>query len=120
MEYKSPPIGNEISCVMYGINNKILHNRGKLESILLEALKKENFENLRKISYEFKPQGYSIIILIAESHATIHTYPEYNSLYFHLYSCRGPESGRKTYEFLKEKLKPSSVDFNEREVVVKP
>jgi len=118
MNYKANPIGNEISCVMYGINDKILNDTNKLKNILLEALKQDNFRILSKASHKFSPQGYTIVILLAESHIALHTYPEYNSLFFYLYSCRNPKDGRKTYEFLKEKLKPSSVDFNERSIVV--
>jgi S-adenosylmethionine decarboxylase len=119
MEYKTNPIGNEISCVMYGINNKTLNNHKKLRSILLKALKQENFKILKETAYEFQPKGFTIMILIAESHAAIHTYPEYNSLYFHIHSCRGPESGREVYRFIKKELEPTSISFNERKIVLK-
>lgn len=119
MTYESSPIGNEISCVMHDINDEILNDNNKLETILLDALKQDNFKILGKTSHKFQPQGYTITVLIAESHTAIHTYPEYNSLFFYLYSCRGPKDGRKTYEFLKENLKPSSVDFSERPIIVK-
>ena len=119
MAYKSPPIGNEISCVMRGVSNAIINDCRFLENALLEALKRDEFGILKKISHEFNPKGITILILLSESHAAIHTYPEYNSLTFHLYSCRSPEDGRKTLEFLKEKIKPSSSDINERPVIVK-
>ena len=115
---KSPPIGHEISCVMYGIPASILNNSKKLKDILINALKKDNFTILNEISYEFNPQGISIIILLAESHASIHTYPEYNSLHFNIYSCRGRGDCKKTFEVLKKALHPSSIDFNERDVII--
>lgn len=119
MIYESSPVGNEISCVMHGIDREILADNGKLKEILLAALKEDNFAILNVAEHKFEPEGYTIMVLLAESHATIHTYPEYGSLYFQLYSCRGLGDGRKTFEFLKEKLKPSSVDFEEKKVVVK-
>lgn len=118
MNHKSPPIGNEISCVMHGINDNILNNHEYLENTLLDALKQDNFTILNKISHKFKPKGFTVLILLSESHATIHTYPEYNSLAFHIYSCRGPQDAKKAFEFIKEKLEPSLIDFNERAVVV--
>lgn len=39
-------------------------------------------------SHLFKPQGLSIIFLLAESHMSIHTYPENNAISFDLYTCR--------------------------------
>ena len=118
MEYKSPPIGNEISCVMHGVKEEILDNHKELKETLLEALKQENFTILNQFSHEFEPKGFTIIIMLAESHATLHTYPEYNSIHFSIYSCRSPEDGRKCFEFLKQKLNPTSVDFSEKRVVV--
>jgi S-adenosylmethionine decarboxylase proenzyme len=119
MTYLSNPVGNEISCVMYKISNETLKNHKKLESTLIKALKQDKFRILGKISHEFQPQRYTLTVLLSESHVAIHTYPKYNSLFFYLYSCRGPKDGRKTYEFLKEKLKPSSIKFNERPIIVK-
>ena len=118
MTYVSNPVGNEISSVMFGIDTKLLNNHKKLKKILLSALKKDKFAILGEVSFEFKPKGFTIIILLGESHASIHTYPEYNSLYFQIYSCRGPEDGRKVYKILKKKLKPSKVDYNERKIIV--
>jgi len=119
MTYQSPPKGNEISCVMHGIDSAILNNNKKLEKILLEALKKDKFKILGKAFHNFQPRGYTLVFLLAESHTSIHTYPEYNSLFFYLYSCRGEGDGMKTYEFIKEKLKPVSVDFKHRPIRVK-
>jgi len=78
----------------------------------------DGFEVLGTSSNEFDPHGYTLTALLAESHATIHTYPEYDSLYFHLYSCRGIGDGIKTFEFFKDKLKPKRIDKVERRVVV--
>lgn len=118
MVFKSSPIGNEISCVMYGLPEKILNDGEKLKTLLLEGLRRDNFKILEIADYKFQPQGYTICVLLAESHAAIHTYPEYNSLVFYLYSCREEGDGKKTFEFLKEKLSPSTIDFKERVVKV--
>jgi S-adenosylmethionine decarboxylase len=112
-------VGNEISCVMYGIDRTNLDDNKKLEKILLQALKKDKFTILERVSHQFNPQGYTLVVLLAESHVSISTYPEYGSLFFYLYSCRGKGDGRKTYEWIKERLKPRSVDFKQRPIRVK-
>jgi S-adenosylmethionine decarboxylase len=116
--YQSPFVGNEISCVMHGIDEGILNNSSEIEKNLVEALKKDKFTILEKASHEFNPKGFTLMILLAESHVSIHTYPEYNSLYFGLYSCRGEGDGIKTYEIFKNKIKPKSVDFIQRAINV--
>lgn len=118
MYYKSPMTGNEISCVMRGICEEILTDAKTLEEKLLQALKEDNFYILGKISHNFSPQGYTIAVLLGESHTAIHTYPEHSSLYFNLYSCRGKHDGEKTFNIIKKYLNPSKIDFFERHVFV--
>lgn len=119
MERISPPVGNEISCVMYGINNELLKDGEKLHELALESLKTENFKIITQNSYNFQPYGFSLVIMLAESHLAIHTFPEYNSLFFYLYSCRGPEDGIKAFEHFKNKLNPETVELRERKIKVK-
>lgn len=115
---KSSPIGHEISCVMYGISASLLNNSKKLKDILVGALKKDNFTILDEVSHRFSPQGISIFVLLAESHASIHTYPEYSSLHFNFYSCRGKGDCKRTFEIFRKAINPSSIDFRERDIIV--
>ncbi len=116
--YRSPSLGNEISCVLHGVNQEIINNSAELENALLGALKKDQFTILGKASHNFKPNGFTLMVLLAESHVSIHTYPEHNSIYFGLYSCRGEEDGMQTYEIFKQKVNPQSVDFIQRPIKV--
>lgn len=120
MFYKSSPVGHEISCSMNGISKEFLLKPKKIEILLKEILIKEKFEILDSINYIFKPAGFTILILLAESHLAIHTYPEYNSLYFNMYSCRGPRDSENTFKFLKRKIKPKKIIFyKENKIFVK-
>ena len=116
--YKSPPVGHEISAVMFGVDTKYLLDSGFLHKILIDGLKLEGFTILKEIVHDFEPQGFTSLVLLSESHASIHTYPEHNTLYFQIYSCRGPGDGRKTFEHMKNMLKPKFVEFDERSIVV--
>jgi S-adenosylmethionine decarboxylase len=109
-EYKSPPVGQEISCVMKGIRKDFLLN-GYLKKILESVLDKQKFTILKKIYYDFSSDGFTALILLAESHLAVHTYPEYNSVYVNMYSCRGLDDAKPVYKFFKEKLKPKKILF---------
>lgn len=39
------------------------------------------------IEKHFKPQGYTALFLLSESHFAIHTFPEHNQAYIELSSC---------------------------------
>ncbi|MDP6388009.1 MAG: adenosylmethionine decarboxylase [Candidatus Pacebacteria bacterium] len=118
MSYKSSQVGNEILCVMHGISDKKLSDTKNLEEKLLKALRTDKFTVLKKVSHTFTPQGHTIAILLAESHVAVHTYPEYNSLYFNLYSCRGEHDGQISFDLFKKYLKPSSIDFSENKIFI--
>ncbi len=120
MIYKSPPVGSLIFSFMYGINKELIKNNTKLEEMLYSALKEDNFKILEKSKWEFEPYGLTLVAILSESHALIHTYPEHGSLIFELYSCRGPNDGRKTYDYFEKKVNPSHAVLNIAEVPVDP
>lgn len=51
------------------------------------TLKLANFTILEFIDHRFKPEGYTAIWLLAESHFALHTFPEHNKTYIELSSC---------------------------------
>ncbi len=109
--HKSPPVGQEISCVMYRVKREFLLDNSQLEKVLLGALEKEKFSVLDVSSYNFSPQGFSFIALLAESHLAVHTYPEYGSLYFNMYSCRGPKDSEPVFNYVIKELCPEKIFF---------
>lgn len=52
-----------------------------------EILKQSGFTTLGFIEYQFQPEGYTAIFLLAESHFAIHTFPEEGKTYIELSSC---------------------------------
>src|SRR3989344_1130632 len=109
MDYISPPVGHEISAVFHDVPKEIIKNNKLLKELMKQSLKKDNFNILKQNHYNFKPQGYTGMFLLSESHASMHTYPEHGSIYFQIYSCRGEKDGLNTFEFLKKSLNAKKV-----------
>jgi len=42
---------------------------------------------LRVVEQVFPPDGLTLLVLVAESHASIHTYPEYDACFVDLFTC---------------------------------
>jgi S-adenosylmethionine decarboxylase len=42
---------------------------------------------LSVLEHKFEPKGLSIVFLLAESHASIHTYPEHNACFLDIFTC---------------------------------
>jgi S-adenosylmethionine decarboxylase len=72
-----------------------------METALLMA----NATILRIFGERFKPQGVTLLALLAESHASIHTWPELGYCAIDLYTCGDKTKTHKAAEFLKYKLK---------------
>ena len=119
MKFVSSTIGHEISAVLHGVDKRLMSDSNFLKSVIMDGLKKDNFKILKEVDYKFSPQGYTLTVLLSESHVAIHTYPEHGSIYFGLYSCKAKGHGKKTYEHFINNLKPKNVIVDMRDVIVK-
>jgi S-adenosylmethionine decarboxylase len=63
----------------------------------------------------FEGNGYSMVLLLSESHASIHTYPEYNACFVDLFTCGQKCSAEKFDAALREYLKPKRVESRVQE-----
>jgi S-adenosylmethionine decarboxylase len=70
-----------------GINSKLLNNKELLEEILKEGIIKSNATLCEIQGKSFDPSGVTLLALLSESHASIHTYPDYSALFFDAFTC---------------------------------
>ena len=68
---------------------------------------------LRIIGEKFKPQGVTLLALLAESHASVHTWPEIGYCAIDLYTCGDKTQTHRAAEFLKKKLKAKTTEQKE-------
>ena len=69
---------------LYGCDREKLNDESFLRCILSRAAKLANATVLNLISNKFEPQGVTAIALLAESHISIHTWPESNLSLIHI------------------------------------
>ncbi|MBT3208363.1 MAG: spermidine synthase [Bacteroidetes bacterium] len=76
--------------------NKLIFNYTKwieviepelLNTKLNSILNASGYNILAQVDHHFKPQGYTGLWLLAESHLAIHTFPEKNKTYIELSGC---------------------------------
>jgi S-adenosylmethionine decarboxylase len=68
-------------------NPEILKNLEKVRSALVTAAKKAKATVIDLSFREFQPFGISGVVVIAESHLTIHTWPEYSYAAVDIFTC---------------------------------
>lgn len=100
--------GKHMICDIKNIKNiELLNNLEKLEKMMIHICDNYSFHILGNIHHPFNPEGCSIILLLSESHMSIHTFPEKNYIAFDLYTCRTYTDNteyRKIFDFLIEQL----------------
>jgi S-adenosylmethionine decarboxylase len=63
--------------------------------------------------YQFSPQGISGVVIIAESHISIHTWPEYSFAAVDVFTCGEVIEPIKAVKPLAERLKAKSTSYIE-------
>lgn len=79
--------GKHLLLELYDCERKKLDDEDYLKKILAEAAIKAKATILGSVSHKFDPQGVTILILLAESHISIHTWPEHRYAAVDLFSC---------------------------------
>lgn len=91
---------------LYECDEKILSNISKLRKIVKEAVKISNSKLIRITSYKFGGGGgISIIAIVAESHISIHTYPEYKYALVDVFTCGTHTKPEEAFEYIVKELK---------------
>lgn len=84
--------------------NDDLEKTEYLKKILFEAIHKSKATIINFVEHKFEPQGYSIVVLIGESHASIHTYPEEQGIFIDYFTC-GDIKTKVFKDYMLSKLK---------------
>ena len=72
---------------LYRCDSEKLNDESLLRSTLNRAAKLANATVLNLISNKFEPYGVTAIALLAESHISIHTWPESNYSAVDIFTC---------------------------------
>ena len=90
---------------LYGCDNEKLNDESFLRCLLNKAAKLSKATVLNLISNKFQPQGVTAIALLAESHISIHTWPESNYAAVDIFTCGQNMMPELASQYLIESLK---------------
>ncbi len=83
-----------------------LCDSGKIESAMLAAAKAANTTVLNSHVHEFPGGGVTGVVMLAESHISIHTWPEYDYAAIDVFLC-GDSKIQNAIDCLVSQLKPN-------------
>ncbi|MBD3403731.1 S-adenosylmethionine decarboxylase proenzyme [candidate division GN15 bacterium] len=90
-----------------------LDNIAYLEHHMNEAVRRSGATIVRSVFHRYNPQGVSGAVIIAESHFSIHSWPEYGYASVDFFTCGDSVDPMKAAEYMKEMLGAEHVDIKE-------
>lgn len=106
-------LGRQILVEYYDCNSNKLNDVEFIESAFLEATRASKATVITHNFHKFSPYGVSGVIVIAESHVSIHTWPEYNYAAVDVFTCGDTIDPWVIQEFLKEALESQNTSSME-------
>lgn len=110
------PRGKHLLLTLAGCLPELLDDLQGLESLVRRAAIATGATVLGVQSHRFQPHGVTVLALLAESHLSLHSYPETGAVFVDCFTC-GDCDPRRSVPVLVDALRPSDIreDLIERE-----
>jgi len=107
-------LGRHIIAELHGCDPGLLTDLEQTIEILREAVRVSGASYLGEFYRVFEPWGgLTAIVALAESHISIHTWPEYRYAALDIFTCGETADPWKAYEYVVEAYKPEKVNVTE-------
>jgi S-adenosylmethionine decarboxylase len=80
-------LGRHLLLELFDCDSDAINNLEAVKGALVEAAKRAHATIVDVVFHEFNPFGVSGVVVIAESHLSIHTWPEYRYAAVDIFSC---------------------------------
>lgn len=107
MEYST--FGRHIIVDLWGVDFSLLNDVHFLEHHLIDAANRSGAHVLNVSNKEFHPYGVTVLLLLSESHLSIHTYPEKKFAAIDCYTCGTSVDPQEAIDSIISVLKPERV-----------
>jgi S-adenosylmethionine decarboxylase len=80
-------LGEHYICDLSGCDIDLLYDSEHARDLFFGAVKKSGLTIIEEGFYKFSPHGFTCFLLLAESHASLHAWPEYGYCAIDLFTC---------------------------------
>ncbi|MBE3597948.1 MAG: S-adenosylmethionine decarboxylase proenzyme [Limnochordaceae bacterium] len=106
-------LGRHILCEAYGCDPAILDDQEQVQAIMVEAALRAGADVREVTFHKFSPQGVSGVVVIAESHLAIHTWPELGYAAIDVFTCGDSVDPWEACHYLIASFKAQSTEATE-------
>lgn len=106
-------LGTHILVEMYGCKPGSLKDKNWIEELMRRAAIESKAKIVKTFFHQFKPFGVSGVVVIEESHFTIHTWPEHKFAAIDFFYCSDEVLIEKAIDVLQKGFEPENVSMVE-------
>lgn len=106
-------LGTQILLELKGCDKHLLNDLDFVQETLVQIANEVGVNVIGKSFHKFDPQGVTGILAIAESHISIHTWPEYGYAAADVFTCGDPEQAYKASDLLVQRFHASDYSRTE-------
>lgn len=99
--------GRHVLAEFEGVSSELLNDSTFLRDSLERALEKAGATVCEMTFKQFEPQGVTVLALLSESHASIHSYPERGAVFVDVFTCGRRADPELAVQLLRDMLGPS-------------
>jgi S-adenosylmethionine decarboxylase len=104
-------LGRHAILDLWGCSQRVMQDTALLRDLAFKAAELAQTTVLGSVEKTFEPQGYTIVLLLAESHLSLHTWPEHGFASIDLYSCNLQTDFKAVCNFLEVSLEAQSNNY---------
>ena len=105
-------MGHHILVSLYGISFTLLDDLAAIRDAFEKAVEACGATVLNRFSHQFHPQGCTVVYALAESHMSLHSFPENGCVAIDVYTC-GDMDSMKGMQVLIDHFNPIEVSIQE-------
>lgn len=106
-------LGRHLIAEYADCDRNILDNIDKLQQAMEEAVRRSGATIVKTVFHRYNPHGVSGVVVIAESHFSIHTWPEYGYAAIDFFTCGDQVDSSSAVDYMKETLSAKSVSVKD-------
>ena len=105
-------MGTHILLSLYGVRFVLLDDLDGIQVLFDTVAETMGATVLNRFSYKFQPQGVTVVYALAESHISLHSFPENGSVAIDCYTC-GKMDTKKGAQLFIDHFNPIEISMQE-------
>ena len=103
-------IGVHVLGTLHGCPKEFLEKVNTVRDIIKKTASEANFHVVGESFKQFEPFGVTGVLILSESHFSIHTWPEKETVAVDIFTCGKEGNAEKGFDILCKYLKPKKID----------